>query len=440
MTSIAAIDTLIAAFYPFIYQYQANGLINPSSSLQPSERYAAIHKLVDSFAELFGFYPHCETVAVAVQTPPRGRMSLYVCPSAPTPAGFDTDVRRWFEQFMAARKGPAEQVHCSEGEHFIIDIYSLCYGKMREWAIHQDYIWSCLTKPSEPKDEEGRQLEKHFHAKLVQLSMLVGRFLKIMSLHEANLGNDTLQFHALCLQIRDTMKDKEFEKYINRYLYIQGVDRLLQDFFRLPVAISNLLTIPGNLDLPFDDEHPTIVVDPKSQGIRNFRAVLAVKRFRECFGGGVDWDGVLGAFVEEDAGNYSQGLDWNDSERVLSTGTPVTPHPEVTLLQNLLNNVNNRDSSSKPLEFYIACSTTPCYATVIYVGVVNDVLEAQGGDLRFTMRTDNQNWCRLSTAEPWLLPESTGREVLEELKGVLLGELQYVMDVWEKEKVDIGRD
>ena len=220
---------------------------------------------------------------------------------------------------------------------------------------------------------------------------------------------------------------------------VLGVDSLLHDFFRLPIAISKLLSLPTSLDRHFDDEHPIIIVNPESQCARKFKAILNAQWLQESFGDvPANWSDVEKAFIEDDIGRLSQGVDWNAPDGVLSTGERVTPHPEVILIHHLLNNDDAYLDSGPDHSVYLACSTMPCYATLVYAGVVNNVLGPKGRHLRFTMRTDDPTWCRLSRADPWVLPDTTEIGVLEDLRDTLLGELDDMMKAWEMEELNIG--
>ncbi|PIL29537.1 hypothetical protein GSI_08345 [Ganoderma sinense ZZ0214-1] len=434
MTSIADIDILIAALYPHIYQARVENLISPTSSLQPSENSTAVHSFVDSFAELFHFYPDCKTAAVASQSLLHQKMSLYICPSAPTPAGFEADVKRWFTQFMDTRTASIEKAD-SERERFIIDVYSLCYAKMRQGAVVDDRVWTLFVNLSEPKNEKERGRRKAVSEKLANLSTLVESFVDTISREKPSLGVETRQFHDVCVNICDAMKDNELKDYINKYLYVLGVDYLLQRFFRLPIAISNLLSSATKPELPFDGECPITVVDAGKLGARQFKALLSAENLQEILPGDVDWDEVRNAFIEDESGTLIEGLYWNPSDFVLSTGAPVTPHPEVTLIQDLLNKHNCDSDQGAAVTVYIACSTTPCYATVVYAAAINNVLQDRGKSFKFTLRTDDLTWCRLSTADPWILVNMAEKDIVERLKETLLSELRNMMDVWEKEQL-----
>ena len=92
----------------------------------------------------------------------------------------------------------------------------------------------------------------------------------------------------------------------------------------------------------------------------------------------------------------------------------------------LLETMAKADVKGKP-DVYIACSSSSCYATVMYAGIINDVL----AKCRFTMRTeDDSDWCRLYSSPPWTLPEGTEPEVERKLKDRLLRELAGTILDW----------
>ncbi|KAI1787788.1 hypothetical protein LXA43DRAFT_1027905 [Ganoderma leucocontextum] len=229
------------------------------------------------------------------------------------------------------------------------------------------------------------------------------------------------------------MKNEALEGYINEYLYLSGVDSLLSFFFCLPIALSKLLSLSPSLGHMFDEEQPTDVVKPPPREARQFRATMAPEHLRQRFGEEgkkyrIDWEEVGRAFITEK--NFGTGLEWNAEERVVSTAGPVTLHPEVALIQYLLD-INDTD---RPLDWYIACSSAPCYASVMYAGAVNDVLEKR----HFTMRTDDPDWCQLSSAHPWILPKDTKPELVSRMKDELLRELAWMIDEWSRDAFSAG--
>ena len=116
---------------------------------------------------------------------------------------------------------------------------------------------------------------------------------------------------------------------------------------------------------------------------------------------------------------YGKGLEWDAENNVLSTPGVVTAHPEITLIQFLLEN------GCVEVEAYIACSRLPCYASVRYVEAVNKVVKPT-----FTLRTTNPDWCRLDVAEPWILPQETAQAVVSKLKEEMLRDLACVLHQW----------
>ena len=210
------------------------------------------------------------------------------------------------------------------------------------------------------------------------------------------------------------------------------MDSLLQ-YLRLPIALSTLLALSRNPKLAFDDQCSVIVLDP-SLGSRPFSATMTETHLAESFGDvlSVEWKSVVKAFdrsraTTSTAKPYSKGrgLEWNEQERLPSSslGCPVIVHPEFMLIQHVLD--NSLTGGGGEAKGYIACSEVPCYASVRYAGAMNRALQTG-----FTMHTDHRDWCKLDSVAPWVLPESTPRDVVDALKEELLQDLDYLVDQW----------
>ncbi|KAM5545279.1 hypothetical protein V8D89_001390 [Ganoderma adspersum] len=437
MTSNTAMDTLLAALYPHIAEYLWGTSITASKSLEPSKgpTASAICDVVDSFTTLFGLFPKCETVALAAQTSSPNNVTLYVCPSPPIPDGFDINAKKCFARFMEMRRADSASSASRDGtlslpaQHFIVDSYTTCYPAMRQCAIRADKTWKFLIQPDEPEGEE-RQLREEVSENLARLSTLLKSFVETLRLSEGRdeLGDDeTLQFHSLCLEICDEMRKDPLKEYINEYLYLMGVEPLISWFFGLPVALCKLVALASSPHLEFDCELPIVIVEPLPQA-RDFRATLTAQHLEEALKEGqkygIAWKDVEHAFCIQK--NFGKGVEWDAENRVLSSLGPVVPHAEVRLIQYLLETATKADVKDKP-DVYIACSSASCYASVMYAGIVNDVL----AKCRFTMRTDDDSdWCRLYSAPPWTLSENTEAEVARKMKDRLLRELAWTIDDW----------
>ena len=206
-----------------------------------------------------------------------------------------------------------------------------------------------------------------------------------------------------------------------------GLESLILWVFGLPDALSKLLSLPTTLDLEFCSERPIVIIKPLPHA-RDFRATLTAQHLEETLKEGqkygISWKDVEHAFCKQT--NFGKGVAWDAENRVLSSPGPVVPHPEVRLIQHLLETIAEADVKGKP-DVYIACSSSSCYATVMYAGIINDVL----AKCRFTMRTeDDSDWCRLYSSPPWTLPDGTELEVERKLKDRFLRELAGTILDW----------
>ncbi len=209
-----------------------------------------------------------------------------------------------------------------------------------------------------------------------------------------------------------------------------GIDLILEDLC-LPIELSTLLDQSRSPCLALDGNWSSHVVDP-SAGSRQFNAAVTKTNLVERFGEVTDikWDNVVRAVKEfteklNPYGDNGGAYKWNANENLLSTRQCVTVHPDITLIHHLVENAGEREA-----EAYIACSRTPCYASVLYAGAMNRTLEPR----KFAMRVDHPDWCRLYTAKPWILPKAATPEIVAHMKEHLLRDLKKLIQIWVKEK------
>ena len=222
---------------------------------------------------------------------------------------------------------------------------------------------------------------------------------------------------------------------LSLYIDPSGVDHLLSQFFCVPIALSKLLSFPATLLPAFRHKSPIVIVRRPRVGDRQFKAIMTSEHLRKCLekpGEGkrnTYWKDVADAFHIEE--NYGLGTKWDAQTGAVSSAEPVVPHPEVELIQYLLD---IKQSDEAPLHAYIACSSTPCYASIKYAGAVNDVHK----ECHLTMRTDSPAWCRLASAQPWILPEDTAPEVVSKMEDELMKELSWLISDWSMERFLAG--
>ena len=465
MTSPADIDALIAALHPHVRQYLFENGLYPDISLQPAKKRTISLKLLDSFAVLLGHHPGCSSVAVTAQTHQPGRTSVYICPSPSIPDGLYDNVKEWVALFSAMCKEYAQGVPHGDtfsgsemGKRFVLYTHRLCYQAMRQRVMKSGLgEWELLIKLPEPMlepTEEEERLREELADDLRHLSELAQTFVQIVSRETLEDDEDVLRLYALCITIRDVITSTALETFLCEYICmyvpvcclclfpelaslssaidILGIDSLLQ-YLRLPIAVSTLLALSRNPKLAFDDQCSITVLDP-SPGSRPFRATMTETHFAARFGEvpRFRWKGVVQVFDESTAPTWAenlygkgQELEWNEQERLLSSspGCLAIVHPEVMLIQHVLD--NSLTGGGGEAKGYIACSEVPCYASVRYAGAMNRALQTG-----FTMHTDHRDWCKLDSVAPWVLPESTPRDVVDALKEELLQDLDYLVDQW----------
>ncbi len=167
-----------------------------------------------------------------------------------------------------------------------------------------------------------------------------------------------------------------------------------------------------------------------SKGARRFSTVMTEAFLEEHFGKEPDfycpWKTVVRAFQMSynvmRSDGYGMGYEWDANKNLLSTAGLVTPHPEITLIQHLL------ESGDRGTEAYIGCSRTPCYASAAYADVVNETLKT-----RVRMHVDEQEFCQLYDVEPWVLPEDARSDVVAGLKKYLLRDLATLAHGWDRD-------
>ena len=465
MTSPADIDTLIAALHPHVRQYLFEDELYPDISLQPAKKRTISLKLLDSFAVLLGHHPGCSSVAVTAQIHQPGRTSVYICPSPSIPDGVHDNVKEWVALSSAMCKEYTDGVPhdgtlsgSEMGKRFVLYTHRLCYPAMRHRVTKMGLDeWEPLIKLPEPvlePTEEEERLREELADDLRHLSELAQTFVQIVSREILEDDEDVLRLYALCITIHDVITSTALEMFLCEHVCmyapvcclclfpelaspssstdILGIDGILQ-YLRLPLAVSTLLALSRNPKLAFDDQCSVIVVDP-SLGSRPFSATMTETHLAESFGDvlSVEWKSVVKAFdrsraTTSTAKPYSKGrgLEWNEQERLLSSspGCPAIVHPEVMLIQHVLENSLN--GSGGEAKGYIACSEMPCYASVRYASATNNAFQTG-----FTMRTDHPGWCKLDSVAPWVLPEATRQEVVDALKDKLLRDLSSLMTRW----------
>ncbi|KAI1787790.1 hypothetical protein LXA43DRAFT_682552 [Ganoderma leucocontextum] len=457
MTSHSDIDTLLATLHPHVFKGLFDDKLFSPKSLQPSDDTPDFRKLVQAFATLFSFHPGCDAAAVTAQTSQSGNTPLHICLSPSTPHGFNDNANRWFAQFMALRKEPnlkstgdlkSTDDLKSTGDRrridmlshservFVLQIYSLCYPAMRQRIINEGLgFWNFFANAHKPvtdvpaltPTEEEKQLREKYAEGLQELSTSVDDFIAFIS-HTPSTDDDMLQFHQSCLSIRNIMESDGHGvwRFLDEYVFPGGGADRAVEYLCLPIELSTLLDLSRRPSLALDGNLSLDVLDP-STGARKFSAVVMNTHLAERFEDmpGMKWEDVMCAFEKSAArpNGYGMGYKWNTDKNILSTAKPVTVHPEITLIQHLLENGDGN------AEAYIACSRTPCYASALYAVAVNQTLQT-----RFTMRVDNPDWCRLYTAEAWVLPKDTEPEVMATMKKALLQDLRKLVYKWVQER------
>ena len=470
MATQTDIDTLIAALHPHVVMSQFNYCLNPPPSLQPSEHGEEFRSLARAFATLSRFHPGCNAAAVALRAPQPGprNTSFYVCPSPSTPPEFEKNLENWIAHFNAMRAEPDSTRNmdrdspCSPcEERFILYTYEVCYQSMyQQVAEHGFGDWNSILNrqtpvPGEiiwtPAEEEVR-LTQQYADELRAFSDLVQRFAKCVSHDSLGGDEDVLQFHKLCMAIKDMRSNPGFLRYLDEYIrkYLARFTPAYAEpcstidcavivpgvaYFNLPLAVSDIIALSRNAKMYLDSVKTWVILD-SSKGARRFSAVMTEASLAERFREGehcIRWKAIMAAFKrnwEVGLRGYGVRYQWDAEKNIFSTAGPVPLHPEIALIQYLL------ESGDRGAKTHIACSRTPCYATGVYAVAVNKSLGT-----RFTMDVDDPEWCQLDEVEPWILPEDASEGVVARMKEHLLRDLDMLAVRWEEERgfgVDYG--
>ncbi|PIL29543.1 hypothetical protein GSI_08351 [Ganoderma sinense ZZ0214-1] len=446
----ADVDTLLATLHPHISFHRVSDGMPPPGYLRPRKDTAAgVRKLSQAFATLFGYHPGCDVAAVALQTPQSNETSkLSISLSPSIPPGFEENAKEWLARFAALRKESrteSESIRVPGGvreggdafspaeKSLILHTHRVCYPAMRRRALTQGFgDWDVFvqgnwqdvaTYGDDPTLAQGE------HADNTQkFSELVRRFADCVrnSGDSDSLGGDedVLEFHKLCMAIRDMMSNRGFSAFLNGHI----CQKPALTYFSPPLALHTLLALSQDPKLALSDQWSCTVLCPP-EAVRPFNAVVTKTALSERFGEvhRIRWKLVEQAFeifVSGIPNWYSTGANyhWNSDTKSLSTTRPVVVHPEVALIQHLLENGVEFEGK---VEAFIACSRLPCYASIVYAGMVNQTLKT-----RFTMDIDDRRCHQLYKAEPWILPEDARPDVVANMKEHLLEDLRMRVSAW----------
>ncbi|PIL29541.1 hypothetical protein GSI_08349 [Ganoderma sinense ZZ0214-1] len=200
-------------------------------------------------------------------------------------------------------------------------------------------------------------------------------------------------------------------------------------YFHLPLAVSTIIALCRDRKISLDDLKGWVLLGPL-KGARRFSAVIEETYLAEHFGKerGIRWKAVVEAFNRRWAVGpmgYDMGYQLDAGTNMMSTARPVVVHPEITLIQYLLDSEGSDNPNLKGVKAHIACSRTPCCATGAYAVAVNQTFGT-----RFTMDVDDPDWCRLDDVEPWILPDNAPEGVVAKMKESLLEDLGWLIVQW----------
>ena len=465
MTNHTDIDTLIAALHPHIVMSQFEYCLNPPPSLQPSKHGGESRSLARALATLYRFHRGCNAAAVAPRAPQpgSGKTSFYVCPSPTIPPEFENNLEKWIAHFNAMCKNynsmgnahlDAASISPCE-RRFILYTYELCYPSMYQQIVEHGFgDWNSILNrqtpvPGEniwtPAEEEVR-LTQQYADELRAFSDRVQRFAKCVSRDSLGGDEDVLRFHKLCMEIKGMRSNPGFLGYLNEYIRkylarftprlalnpVSLIDCAVKvpglTYFNLPLAVSDIIALSRNAKMYLDSVKTWVILD-SSKGARRFSAVMTETSLAERFREGehrIRWKAVMAAFKrnwEVGLRGYGTRYQWDAENNIFSTAGPVPLHPEIALIQHLL------ERGDRGAKAHIACSRTPCYATGVYAVAVNKSLGT-----RFTMDVDDPEWCQLDEVEPWILPEDAPSGVVARMREHLLRVLDMLAIRWEEER------
>ena len=234
MSSHFGIDTLIAVLHPHVVMSAFNHELFPPKSLQSSKDVNNFRDLSQAFATLFSFHPACDTAAVAACTPQAGNTSLSICLSPSTPREFETNVEKWLTSFTTLRResdstGDEQRdgAFSPLERRFIVETYKLCYPAMYQeivahglgdWAVFENERNAGTHAARLKLTNEEEQLREGYAGELRVFSELVRTFANRVDRDSLGKDEEVLQFHELCMKIREKMSDEGFMAYLNGYI------------------------------------------------------------------------------------------------------------------------------------------------------------------------------------------------------------------------------
>ncbi|PIL29544.1 hypothetical protein GSI_08352 [Ganoderma sinense ZZ0214-1] len=470
-TAHTEMDTLIAALHPHIAMSLFKYNLYPPRSLGPRKDTDGSLELARAFATLFRFHPGCSAAAVAARptvAESRARSTSFsVCLSPSTPPDFESSLAKWLAQLRDLREESESMDRDSTAltfspseERFILYTYGVCYPAMHRLIKERGFgSWISFVKerkpvpgytPSKPTVEEA-ELAQKYADEIRAFSGLVRGFAERVAHESLGEDGDVLRFHKLCVAIRDMRSNDGFLDYLDTYVrtYLAGsVPRQLGEaelnyisptdygviqprlaYFHLPLAVSTIIALCRDKKISLDDLQGWALLDPL-KGARRFSAVIEESYLAEHFGKerGIRWKAVVEAFNRRWAVGpmgYDMGYQLDAGTNTMSTARLVVVHPEIALIQHLLDSEGGENPNLKRAKAHIACSRTPCYATGAYAVAVN-----QAFGTRFTMDVDDPDWCRLDDVEPWILPENAPEGVVAKTKESLLEDLGWLIVQW----------
>ena len=223
------IDTLIAALHPHVLIHRVRDGLAPPGYLRPKKDSVSIRNLAQAFAMLFGYHPGCDAAAVTIQTAQHSNItSLSISTSPSIPHGFEEHVQEWLVRFMALRR-ECFLGRAREGDAFspveqslILHTYAVCYPEMGHRVLSEGLgNWDAFVAHRVATDEDVRKLKNHEHADNLEIfSDLIRRFADCMGTPTDSLGEDedVLEFHRLCMSIRDVMSNHEFSVFLDEHI------------------------------------------------------------------------------------------------------------------------------------------------------------------------------------------------------------------------------
>ena len=137
-------------------------------------------------------------------------------------------MQEWLARFTALRKESSlgrardEDTFSPATKSLILHTYEVCYPAMRRRVLSEGLgDWDAFVAHRVATDETVCALKNNEHADSLHIfSDLIRRFAECVGTPSDSVGDDedVLEFHRLCMRIRNMMSNHEFSAFLNEHI------------------------------------------------------------------------------------------------------------------------------------------------------------------------------------------------------------------------------